>query len=79
MELFCFTKFRKIVFEKVIKRSTHSIYFSYVRLFAYLCPWVTATILICKGLCFTFIPSFQKDCIIHTNATRDKPLSINTS
>lgn len=72
-----FYKILKTVFEKDAARLSPLLVFQ-PGVFAYLCPRATVTTLVCQGLWFTFIPPFQKGCIICINATRDKPLSINT-
>lgn len=77
MELFLFYKIWETVFEKDAERFNTLLVFQ-LCVFAYLCPQATVTTLVCQGLWFTFILPFQKGCIICINATRDKPLSINT-
>lgn len=72
-----FSKIQETVFEQDAETFNPLLVFQ-PGVFAYLCPRVTVTTLVCQGLRFTFIPPFQKGCIICINATRDKPLSINT-
>lgn len=72
-----FYKIQKTVFEKDAERFNPLLVFQPC-VSAHLCPRATVATLVCQGLWLTLIPPFQKGCIICINATRDKPLSINT-